>query len=204
MGAGDDVARDNQAAVIVNLDADDILFDLDNDATLRELDAAHKELDRRKSAVRREFTAYALVRSANTADTGSAQSGLDAPGPAAAPPPTSSPTAQLDAIATLRQTVSILYRNEVRAYAQALRAAIEQHLAALPSVGDVQVSVVVAATSYIRSAPRPALIPARVDIDQAVADAIAHTPTPGTLPGTLLSRAEAVQTNIENCAARTS
>lgn len=46
-------------------------------------------------------------------------------------------------------------------------------------------------TTHIRSAPRPVDAPARSDVDEAIADAIAHTPTPGALPGTLLCRAEA-------------
>lgn len=182
MGASEDFARRDQEAIAVDLDADDVLFDLDNDTTLLELDAAHKELDRRKNAVPRTFNAYALAKS---------------------------PVAQLDAIAGLRQTVSIVHRSEVRAYAHALRAAIEQRLAPLPNAANMRVTVAVSATNYIRSAPSPASTPARIDVDQAIADAIAHTPTPGELPGTLLSRAEAAHTSalattFESCAARTS
>jgi hypothetical protein len=71
----------------------------------------------------------------------------------------------------------------------------------------VRVTVAAAATTYIRSAPRPVEDPARTDVDEAIADAIAHTPTPGTLPGTLLRRAEAAHaqrlgTQMKNCVAR--
>jgi len=202
VGAIEDFARDAQEVVVVDLDADDVLFDLDDDATLRDLDAAHEELDRGQNALPRKLARHTIYRT--TADAASTSARLDAPSPTS-----HTSNGQLEAIASLRHTVSILHRNEVRAYAQALRAAIEQRLAKLPNVSDAQVTVTTAATAYIRSAPRPATMPARIDVDQAIANAIKHTPTPAALPGTLLTRAEAAHNRprdatIDRCAARTS
>ena len=103
------------------------------------------------------------------ADNGSA--GPDAPQPTTERLASTARTAQLDAISALRRTVDIVHRNEVHTYAQTLRTAIEQRIATLPDVGDVRVTVAAeATTSYIRSAPRPADIPARSDVNHAVAE----------------------------------
>lgn len=204
MGASEDFARDGQEVVVVEIDADDVLFDLDNDATLLELDAAHKELDRRQNAVPRELDGDTIVGPNDSAhaDAASPSSWPDAPESDAASSPTSGTSrGQLEAIASLRHAVSIVHRNEVRAYAQALRTAIEQRLAELPNASDVRVTVTTATTAYIRSAQRPATRPARIDIDQAIADAIKRTLTPAALPGTLLTRAEAAHNRARDATA---
>jgi len=203
VGASEDFARDGQEVVVVELDADDVLFDLDDDATLLELDAAHKELDRRQNAVPRELGGTIVWPNGSAhADAASTSAWRDAPESDAASSHTSGTSkGQLEAIASLRHAVSILHRNEVRAYAQALRTAIEQRLAKLPNASDVRVTVTTATTAYIRSAPRPAARPARIDVDQAIVDAIKRTPTPAALPGTLLTRAEAAHNRARDATA---
>jgi hypothetical protein len=210
MCASEDFAHTDHRTVTVDLDVDDVLFDLDNDATLHELDAAHDELDRREKAVPRgtgsTYNIIAMVHDMNDTDTARSSAGSDAARRTASHPAPSARQAQLDAIAALRQTLSILHRDEVSAYAQTLRTAIEQRLAALPDIHGVVVTVA-ATTTYIRSAPQPVEDPAHNDVDEAIADAIAHTTTPGTLPGTLLCRAEAAHaerlgTQMKNCVAR--
>lgn len=144
--------RTQPGTVILNADA--VLYSMDNDGTLKQLDAAHRELDARSRALR----AHGLVD----------------PAP----------------IAALRRAVEAHHRMEVGSYAQRLKVAILYQLRVRGL--KFEVSVV---TSDVRGfvqftplvpPPQPLTL-----VDQAIAEAIALTPTPGTLPGTLLSRAEA-------------
>ena len=150
---------------VVVLNADAVLYSLDNDCTLNQLDAAHRELDARARAMPAH--------------------GLADPAP----------------IAALRRTVEAQHRLEVGNYAQQLKMALryqlcvrslkyEVNVATSDVAGFVQFTPLALppeAMSPVSSQPSSSNRP----VDRAIADAIALTPTPGILPGTLLSRAEA-------------
>lgn len=146
--------RTEPGAVILNADA--VLYSLENDRTLNQLDAAHRELDARARAMPTH--------------------GLADPAP----------------IAALRRAVEAQHRLEVHSYAQRLKVALRYQLCvrALNLEVNVATSDVPGFVQFTPLAPSPQPLTL---VDQAIADAIALTPTPGTLPGTLLSRAEATR-----------
>ena len=141
---------------VVILNADAVLYSLENDRTLNQLDAAHRELDARASAMPTH--------------------GLADPVP----------------IAALRRAVEAQHRLEVHSYAQRLKVALRYQLCVRSLKFEVNVgtSDVAGFVQFTPLAPPPQPLTL---VDQAIADAIALTPTPGTLPGTLLSRAEAAR-----------
>lgn len=166
--------------VVVALDADDVLFGLEHDTTLRALDAAHEELDRREAAVRRAAKDSGHKRTV-VVDGEPVRTVWDE---------------QLDAICGLRDAVVAEFRREVEDYARKLRVAIELRVGALPFVGVVQVNVSVSVSGdYVRTSSASAAADGCEAVGRAVAEAIRQVPTPGQLPGTLLGRAEAAAAN---------
>lgn len=181
--AADDSCPDRVAPVVVDLDADDLLFGLEHDATLRALDAAHEELDRREATVRRAAKGSGRDRAAAEVDGEPVRTVWEE---------------QLDAICTLRDVVVAEFRREVQEYAQSLRVAIELRVGALPFVGVVQVNVSASVSGdYVRTPSASAAADRCEAVEQAVAEAISQTPTPGHLPGTLLRRAESAAANSD-------
>lgn len=141
---------------VVVLNADAVLYSLDNDCTLNQLDAAHRELDARASAMPTH--------------------GLADPAP----------------IAALRRTVEAQHRLEVANYAQQLKMALRYQLCVRSLNYEVNVATSDVA-GFVQFTPLALPPEPLTPVDRAIADAIALTPTPGTLPGTLLSRAEAAR-----------
>lgn len=148
--------RTQPGTVVLNADA--VLYSLDNDCTLNQLDAAHRELDARRA---RAMPAHRLVD----------------PAP----------------IAALRRAVDAQHRTEVSSYAQRLKVAIRYQLGARALKFGVSV-ITSDVDGFVQFTPLITPHQPLTLVDQAIADAIALTPTPGNLPGTLLSRAEAEYT----------
>jgi len=142
----------------VILDADAVLYSMDNDLTLNQLDAAHRELDARRARV-------------------TPGNGLVDPAP----------------VAALRRAVDAQHRMEVRSYAERLKVAIRYQLGVRALKLEVRVATF-DVDGFVQFTPLVTPPQPLTPVDQAIADAIALTPTPGTLPGTLLSRAEAEYT----------
>lgn len=178
------------------LDADAVLYSLDNDRTLNQLDDAHRALDARARALpprtEVQLCEYVMVIDHDTTEQVIRHS--------AATPELPRP-AMLDhriepvSVAALRRAVDSLHRMEVHDYAQRLKVAIRYQLCIRGLKFDVSVATF-DVQGFVKFTPlAPPARPLTL-VDQAIADAIALTPTPGALPGTLLERAEA------ECAAR--
>lgn len=197
MNLSDDGPCDPLVALVnVELNADEILFDLDDDQTLKELDAAHGELDAEARALRAggEVSDYNYVMTTDVVDGVGHGVKLHAHIVAKSD---SRDRVDIDArraaIDDRRRHVEAQHRAEVRRYAKELRIAIAQMLTHLCVPVPVDITVTAEdVTGRIRPAPASSAPPkAQTLINQAVGEAIAQTPTPASLPGTLLSRAEA-------------
>lgn len=109
-------------------------------------------------------------------------------------PPTPEEEAIDDALAAvqaLRDRLQAQQRAELAAYGQALATAVTEHLADLNLPVPISVTVDLDAELDALHGGTPLVGEVTGAIDVAIADAIMTTPTPSTLPGTPLERAEA-------------
>jgi transcriptional regulator with XRE-family HTH domain len=209
-----DLWRHRTEPVTVVLNPERILFDNDASNYFDELDAAEAEIQRRESAIRPGII-YSYDYSYD-ADPKTSQWAVDQgtevrPG---APPPL--PTAEelaaaiaaynanptplspaeqaeqdtLAALEVLRGRVSTLQRAELAEYGDRLAVAVRTQLAALQLPVPVTVTVDLD-TPWDQAPETPTEFSTTNAIDNSISAAIAATPTPDTLAGTLLERAEA-------------
>lgn len=205
-----DLWRHRTEPVTVVLNPDRILFDNDASEWFTELDNAEAEIQRREDAIRPG------VIHAGDRDAETLQSAIDKcievrPGPPP-PPPTfeeieawqavqrEDPTPlsaeeqaeedALEALQDLRDRVEAQRRAELAAYGERIAEAVRTELATFSLTVPVTVTVDLDTPwDQAPATPTPGWTPSA--IDNAVAVAIAATPTPDNLPGTLLERTEA-------------
>lgn len=173
------------------LDADAVLYSLDNDCTLNQLDDAHRALDARARAVpprtEVELCEYVMVIDHDATEQVTKHSAATHHQPK---PATLNHRTEPVSVAALRRAVDAQHRMEVHDYAQRLKVAIRYQLCIRGLKFDVNVATF-DVQGFIKFTPlAPPARPLTL-VDQAIADAITLTPTPGALPGTLLERAEA-------------
>jgi hypothetical protein len=190
--------------IVVDLWVDNILLDLDADP----YDDAFYELDQRESVIPEpddvsdeppagmewlhDRDEHGLASWINDPDKVAAYEKYRAetpPGPLT--PGEQAQQSALNHIAALRKTLNDLRRIERQTYAESLTAAITERLQRLDLNVAIHVTVAVApndADLHYGTTPLPG--ESSSPIDEAIATAIAQTPTPATLPGTPLERAE--------------
>lgn len=205
-----DLWRHRTDPVNVVLNPDRILFDNDASDWFDETDAAEREIQRRETAIRPGII-YSYEADPQTLQWAIDQGTEVRPG---APPPLPtreeleamiaaedanptplSPAEQaeqdaLEALEVLRGRVSTQERAELAEYGDRLAAAVRTQLAALQLPVPVTVTVDLD-TPWDQAPETPTEFSTTNAIDNSISAAIAATPTPDTLAGTLLERAEA-------------
>lgn len=208
-----DLWRHRTEPVNVVVHPERILFDMDSSAWFDELDAAEAELQRRENAISPghvySYPGHELTEKKREYYTDLGVEIIDGPPP---PLPTveeleatlaaerENPTElnpeeqaaedALTAIEVLRDRLEALQRNELAEYGQRLAQAVRDRLAALKLPVPVTVSVDLD-TPWAQAPDTPLETWATGVIERVIAAAITATPTPDTLPGTPLERAEA-------------
>lgn len=205
-----DLWRHRTESINVVLHPERILFDHDTSNDYEEMDAAEGEITRRENAIRpgHVYSGDADPQSLQWAiDLGyEVRAGHPPPPPtreeldamiaaADAPPPSLSPEEQaeedaLEALGVLRDRLAQQQRADLAAYGERLADAVRTQLAALPLPVPVTVTVDLD-TPWDQAPQTPAEGWTTGTIDTTIAAAIAATPTPDSVPGTLLERAEA-------------
>ncbi|WP_198344622.1 helix-turn-helix domain-containing protein [Mycobacterium dioxanotrophicus] len=208
-----DLWRHRTEPVNVVVHPERILADTDSSSWFDELDAAETELQRRENAIRPTHVYSYPGRELSTkmreyyTDLGvEIIEGTPPPTPTVAEmeatlaaeqdnptdltPEEHAAEDALAAIEVLRGRLETLQRDELAQYAERIAQAIRQRLAALRL--PVPVTVTIDLDTPLHEAPEtPHGTWAVGAIDTAIATTIAETPTPETLPGTPLQRAEA-------------
>ncbi|OBB06439.1 hypothetical protein A5731_16590 [Mycolicibacterium conceptionense] len=208
-----DLWRHRTEPVNVVVHPERILFDMDSSGWFDEFDAAETELQRRENAIRPSHTysypGHELTEQMRAYFTDLGVEIIDGPPPplptveeieAAMAAERENPTEltaeeqatedALVAIEALRNRLEALQREELAEYGQRLAQAVRERLTALELPVPVTVSVDLD-TPWDQAPDSPLEAWATGAIERAVAAAIAETPTPDTLPGTPLERAEA-------------
>lgn len=208
-----DLWRHRTEPVNVVVHPERILFDMDSSAWFDEFDAAETELQRRENAIRPSHTysypGHELTEQMRAYYTDLGVEIIDGPPPplptveeieAAMAAERENPTEltpeeqatedALAAIETLSNRLEALQREELAEYGQRLAQAVRERLTALELPVPVTVSVDLD-TPWDQAPDSPLEAWATGAIERAIAAAIAETPTPDTLPGTPLERAEA-------------
>ncbi|OBB86783.1 helix-turn-helix domain-containing protein [Mycolicibacterium peregrinum] len=212
-----DLWRHRTEPINVVVHPERILFDMDSSTWFNEFDAAEVELQRRENAIKPGFVysypGKELAERMRQYYTDMGVQIIDGP-----PPPlptveeieaalaaerenptelTSKEQAAEDALATievLRDRLEALQREELAEYGRQVAQAVRQRLTALKLPVPVTVSVDLD-TPWDQAPESPLEAWATGAIDRAIAAAIADTPTPDTLPGTPVERAEAALTS---------
>ncbi|CQD25150.1 helix-turn-helix domain-containing protein [Mycolicibacterium conceptionense] len=208
-----DLWRHRTEPVDVVVHPERILSDVDSLAWFRGFDAAETELQRRENAIRPgrvySYPGHELSERMREYFTDLGVEIIDGPPPplptieeieAAVAAERENPTEltpeeqaaeeALAAIEVLRERLEALHREELAEYGQRLAHAVRERLAALKL--PVPVTVSLDFDSPPHEAPGTPIDGwATGAIERAIAAAIAETPTPDTLPGTPLERAEA-------------
>lgn len=208
-----DLWRHRTEPVDVVVHPERILSDVDSLARFREFDAAETELQRRENAIRPgrvySYPGHELSERMRAYFTDLGVEIIDGPPPplptveeieAAVAAERENPTEltpeelaaedALAAIEVLRGRLEALQRDELAEYGHRLAQAVRERLTALKL--PVPVTVTVDLDSPPHEAPETPIDGwATGAIERAIAAAIAETPTPDTLPGTPLERAEA-------------
>lgn len=208
-----DLWRHRTEPVTVVLHPERLLFDNDASDWFDEVDRAEAEIQRRETAITgpgviytygRELDPRTLQRASDegieikqghppplpTVEEIEAWQAAERENPTPATPEEEAEDAALAALQDFRDAVDAQARAELIAYGEQLAAAVRTELAALDL--PVPVSVTVDVDTPWNAAPdSPVLDWATGAIDTAVASAIAATPLPDELPGTLLERAVA-------------
>ncbi|MDV7195253.1 XRE family transcriptional regulator [Mycolicibacterium fortuitum] len=215
-----DLWRHRTEPVTVVLHPERLLFDNNDSDWFDEVDRAEAEIQRRETAVTgpgviytygRELDPRTLQRALDegieirqgqpqplpTAEEIEAWQAAERENPTPATPEEEAEDAALAALQDLRNAVEAQARAELIAYGERLAAAVRTELAALELPVPVSVTVDVD-TPWDMAPESPLLDWTTSRIDGAVASAIAATPLPDELPGTVLERAEAAhQQQIE-------
>ncbi|CAA0127322.1 Uncharacterised protein [Mycolicibacterium vanbaalenii] len=202
-----DLWRHRTEPVTVVLNPERILFDDDASDWFEQVDAAEREIQRRESAIRPGIV-YSYDKDPQTLQWAADDGTEIRPG---APPPL--PTTEewaavmaaedanptplsaeeqaeedaLEALEVLRGRVTVQERAELAEYGDRLGHAVRTALAALQLPVPITVTVDLD-TPWDQAPETPSEWTANA-IDKATATAVASTPTPDTLPGTLLERA---------------
>jgi len=208
-----DLWRHRTEPVNVVVHPERILFDMDSSAWFDEFDAAETELQRRENAIRPShvysYPGHELTEGMRAYYTDLGVEIIDGSPPplptveeleAALAAERENPTEltakeqatedALAAIQALRNRLEALQRDELAEYGQLLAQAVRERLRALKLPVPVNVSVDLD-TPWDQAPESPLEAWATGAIERAIAAAIADTPTPDTLPGTPLQRAEA-------------
>lgn len=205
-----DLWRHRTEPVTVVLNPERILFDHDASNDFEEMDAAEAEITRRENAIRpgHVYSGEAEPQSLQWAiDLGyEVRAGHPPPLPtreeldamvaaADATPAALSPQEQaeedaLEALGVLRDRLAQQQRADLAAYGERLADAVGTKLAALQLPVPITVTVDLD-TPWDQAPQTPAQGWTTGTIDTVIAAAIAETPTPDAVPGTLLERAEA-------------
>ncbi|WP_207549091.1 XRE family transcriptional regulator [Mycolicibacterium peregrinum] len=208
-----DLWRHRTEPVTVVLHPERLLFDNNYSDWFDEVDRAEAEIQRREAAVTgpgviytygRELDPRTLQRALDegieirqgqprplpTAEEIEAWQAAERENPTPATPEEEAEDAALAALQDLRNAVEAQARAELIAYGEQLAAAVRTGLAALELPVPVSVTVDVD-TPWDKAPESPVLDYATGAINIAVASAIAATPLPDELPGTVLERAEA-------------
>lgn len=208
-----DLWRHRTEPVTVVVHPERILSDIDSLAWFREFDAAETELQRRENAIRpgrvyshpghelsermREYFTDLGVEIIDgppppvpTVEEIEAAVAAERENPTELTPEEQAAEEALTAIEVLRDRLEALQRDELAEYGQQLAQAVRDRLTALNL--PVPVTVSVDLDSPPHEAPETPIDGwAAGAIERAIAAAIAETPTPDTLPGTPLERAQA-------------
>lgn len=217
-----DLWRHRTEPVTVVVHPERLLFDNDASDWFSEVDAAETEIQRRETAITgpgiiytygRELDPRTLQRASDegieiregqppplpTVQEIEAWQAAERENPTPATPEEQAEEAALAALENLRDTVEAQCRAELIAYGERVAAAVRAELAALELPVPVSVTIDVD-TPWDKAPDSPALGWTTSAIDTAVAGAVAATPLPDELPGTLLERAEAAhrQRNVYN------
>lgn len=210
-----DLWRHRTEPVAVVLHPERLLFDNDASNWFNEVDNAEAEIQRRETAITgpgiiytygRELDPRTLQRATDegieirqghppplpTAEEIEAWQRAEREKPTPATPEEEAEEAALAALENLRDAVDAQRRAELIAYGERAAAAVRTGLAALKLPVPVSVTVDVD-TPWDKAPDSPALGWTASPIDNAIAAAVAATPLPDELPGTLLERTEAAQ-----------
>ena len=204
-----DLWRHRTEPVTVVLNPERILFDTDASNYFDEVDAAEREIQRRETAIRPGII-YAYDKDPQTLQW-AIDEGIEVRPGSPPPPPTPEQWATmiaaekahptplsadeqaeqdaLDALDALRGQVSTQQRAELADYGDLLAEAVRAQLEALKLPVPITVTVDLD-TAWNEAPETPAEGWTTNAIDTAIAAAISSTPTPDTLPGTLLERTE--------------